>query len=233
MSARNLDHALSARGEHRRAFCLPAVAVVLSLAVSGPCAAQTGTDLLDAQARGFSLLAAVAYQVPLAHLSGSEPADGFAKSDLGFILRGYLPLTDQVDFAFDLTLPRFKVRTSDFTLINNTHIADAQYFGKMLAVGVRVFLGEPVWGKPYLIATGGMYQLNYDRFLSGVLIESRGAFRPGAAVGGGVRFKVAEFTLEGEVRYHRFTDTGNYGLGDLSWIELAFGMDLQIGKKKP
>jgi len=233
LSARHLDPAQSARGAYRTVCCLPAVAILLSLAMSGPCAAQTGTGLPQDQARGFSLLAAVAYQVPLAHLSGSEPADGFAKPDLGLVLRGYLPMTDQVDLTFDLALPRFRVHTDEFTLTNNIHIADAQYFGKMIALGARIFIGEPVWGKPYLVATGGMYQLNYDRFLSGVLIETRGAFRPGAAIGGGVRFMIAEFTLEGDVRYHRFTDTGNYGLGDLSWVEFAFGIDLQIGRKRP
>jgi hypothetical protein len=231
LSARCLDPALSAHEEHRTAFCLPAVAIVLSLAVSGPCAAQTGTGRPEDQARDFSLLAAVAFQVPLAHLSGCEPADGFAQPDFGLILRGYLPLTGKVDLTFDLALPRFKVRTGKFILTNSIPIEDAEYFGKMLAVGARLFVGKPDWGKPYLVATGGMYQLNYDRFLSGFEVETRGAFRPGAAIGGGIRFKVADFTLDGDIRYHRFTDTGNYGLGDLSWIELAFGMDLQIGRK--
>jgi hypothetical protein len=230
LSARILIPDPPSRGNRRTALFPPAAVLLLALLSSVPCTAQSVPP--EEQAGGFSLLTAAAAQIPLAHLKGSEPADGFANPGFGLVLRGYLPLREHLDLAFDLALPRFKVRTGDFTQTNNIGIEDAEYFGKMLAVGARFFLGEPAWGKPYLVATGGMYQLNYNRYLNGLLTETKGAFRPGAAIGGGVQFKIADFILEGDVRYHRFTDTGNFGLGDLSWIELALGLDLQIGGKK-
>lgn len=213
-------------------------AVVLALVLFAPVAALAQPTVVapgggPSGERPFRLNLGFAGGVPVAHLGGkSEAGEGFAQTDLGFVFRGYLPLTDQVDLAFDLALPRFKVRTGEFTEVTNTYIADARYYGKMLGVGLRMFVGEPTWGKPFVVATGGMYQLTFDRFLGGVQTITAGAFRPGAAIGGGVEFKVGEFDLEGTLRYHRFTDTGNFGLGDLSWIELGFGLDLQLSGRR-
>ncbi len=211
-----------------------AATAILTLLLLGPISVSAQPTVVapgggTAGQRPFRLMVGFTTGVPIAHLGGQDEADqGFAAPDAGFVFRGYLPLTDQVDLAFDLALPRFKVRTGEFIQTTNVHLSEAKYMGKMLGMGLRMFVGEPEWGKPFVLVTGGMYQLTFDRFLAGVQRITRGAFRPGAAVGGGVEFKIGEFDVEGTLRYHRFTDTGNFGLGDLSWIEIGFGLDLQV-----
>jgi hypothetical protein len=73
-----------------------------------------------------------------------------------------------------------------------------------------------------------MYQLDRERFEFGVLVEQEGAFRPGAAIGAGLQFTLRDFDLHAAMRYHRFTDTGHYALGDLSWLEFTILFSMRI-----
>jgi len=167
--------------------------------------------------------------VPLAHLNAkSEFDDGYALPGMNLSFRSFIPFSERLDVMVDLTLPTFKFKTSQFTSDHLYPVEDAKYSGKMLSLGARWWAWPVAGGRSFLLVSGGMYQLNRERFEFGVLRELEGAFRPGAAIGGGIQFTMSDFELHSTVRYHRFTDTGHFGLGDISWVEFAFMFSMRI-----
>lgn len=81
------------------------------------------------------------------------------------------------------------------------------------------------------MASAGMYQLIFDRFLNGhrdVYTIINGAYKMGGSFGGGMEFRLGDdIVIDGVLRYHNYTDTGYFGEGNLAWLELglqfAFG----------
>ncbi len=168
--------------------------------------------------------------LPIAHLAATvNQTDGFARTGLNLALRSYIPLTKRIDVMADLVLPRFGVADGDYNRNFFPPIGDAFYRGKILSVGARwIGFRGLKGGDGYLMVTGGMYQLTFDRFDGPVQVITEGAFRPGAAIGAGVQLPLKDFDIDLTLRYHRFTDTGHFGLGDLSWLELSILISLEV-----
>lgn len=216
---------MSMRGG-KGAIALAAVLLVLP----GRAGAQ-GVDMPQQEAlRPVTILVGAGIDLPMGHLVEEATArDGFAKSGATLTFRGYIPIGPSLDAMIDLALPRFKVDTERFQRVTNMNIQEAFYQGKVLSVGGRWSPYRAGWGKAFLVASGGMYQLIYDRFEQGVQTVTDGAFRLGAAVGGGIHYRFELVDVDLTARYHRYTDTGNFGLGDLSWLELGFSVVLPVG----
>lgn len=177
-----------------------------------------------------TILVGTGFNLPMAHLAADATArDGFAKPSITITFRGYIPLTATLDGMVDLALPRFKVDNDRFQRATNMNIQEAFYQGKVLSVGARWSGYRASWGRAFLIASGGMYQLIYDRFEEGIQTVTEGAFRLGGAVGAGLQYDFALVDADLSIRYHRFTDTGNFGLGDLSWLEIGASVVLPVG----
>ena len=161
--------------------------------------------------------------LPIAHLAATEKqTDGYARSGLNVAFRAFIPFREKIDLVVDLVLPRFRVKEDAYNDSFIPGIGEAYYKGKILSLGGRwVGFRGLRGGDGYLMVTGGMYQLIYDRFVGPVQEITEGAFRPGAAIGAGVQLPLRDFNIDFTLRYHRFTDTGHFGLGDLSWLELG------------
>lgn len=180
--------------------------------------------------RPVTIVVGAGINLPMAHLAAeSEASDGFAKPGMNLSFRGFIPVSGSLDAMIDLVLPRFKVDTERFQRETNMNIQDAFYQGKVLSVGARWSPYRAGWGKAFLTASGGMYQLIYDRFERGIQTVTEGAFRLGGAVGAGVQYDFALVDADLSIRYRRYTDTGNFGLGDLSWLEFGLSVVLPVG----
>jgi hypothetical protein len=161
--------------------------------------------------------------LPIAHLAATdERTDGYARTGLNIAFRSFIPFKEKIDLVVDLVLPRFKVNEGAYNDSFYPSIGEAFYKGKILSLGARwIGFRGLRGGDGYLMVTGGMYQLIYDRFVGAPQTITEGAFRPGAAIGAGVQLPLQDFNIDFTLRYHRFTDTGHFGLGDLSWLELG------------
>ncbi len=182
---------------------------------------------------------------PLAHLAATDDpliwdgdrnithrGDGYARMSTNLALRVYVPLGRRIDLAADLTLPRFGVNEGSFRTDSSIHIGEAVYYGRMLGLGGRWIPWERDWGRAFILVTAGMYQLNYQRFLGGIETITRGAYRPGASVGGGVEYTAWLLAMDLTMRYHRYTDYPNFGAGDLAWIEAGFQVSFDLDGKR-
>ena len=220
-----------------------AVALMIMSGVGKPAHAQltTTSGQEESEPRPIILFLGPGVVFPLSHFSEAvdpmvwDPdrnitwfGDGFARWGTTIDFRAYIPAGRKIDVALDLILPRFKVQGDRFERASSIRIEDGSYFGKMLSAGIRWVPVETSWGKYFVLATAGMYQLTFDRFLEGVKTVQKGAFKDGASVGLGVEYSKWILPVEVSVRYHRFTDYANFGHGDLAWIDLAvmLGFDL-------
>lgn len=182
--------------------------------------------------------------IPLAHLSATDDAmvmnasgdithigDGYARSGTNLCLRVYIPLTKKIDLAADLTLPRFKLDQTEFRRDSSIHITNPDYYGRALGLGARYIVLNRNWGRAFLLATGGMYQLNLERFLSGPEVKTLGAYHPGASIGAGVEYTVWLLATDFTLRYHRYTDYDHFGAGDLAWLEISLQVSFDLDGK--
>jgi hypothetical protein len=166
---------------------------------------------------------------PLAHLAETgDIQDGYANPGVGLYFRAFFPYSRRIDIMADLVLPKFKVKSGEYQRDHNIPFQEAKYRGKMLSLGARwMALRRPNWSA-YLMASGGMYQLSYERFIFGVETITEGRFRPGGSVGLGVEYPFLDFSFDGVVRYHRHVDGHNFGQGDLAWLEVGFALSLRL-----
>jgi hypothetical protein len=132
----------------------------------------------------------------------------------------------------DLALPRFGMDETQFERGTSLDVAEPTFRGNALSMGARWFPYRSSFGDLYLLATGGMYHLVFDGFIGGVLQTERGAYRLGGSVGGGFQFHHSLTDFDVVVRYHRFTDTGTFGLGDLTWLEIGLAVDMEMGRDR-
>jgi hypothetical protein len=219
----------------RRKQLVPATVLALGLLMPAGVAAQiitgprTPPETPPEPRRPILLQIGAGPTVPLAHLAATgNQDDGYALPSANVIFRAWIPFKGPWDVMVDLTLPRFKFGTTAYLNDNLIPLQDAKWEGKLISLGGRWRGWRVGRGEAYLMASGGMYQLNLSRFEYGVLVERAGAFRPGAALGAGVNLPLRDFELDAGFRYHRFTDTGHYGLGDLSWLEFAVLFSIRV-----
>ena|GEM_PF-1735686 len=186
----------------------------------------------------------IGFTVPLHHLAAADDplvmddnyrithvGDGYARPGTSLCLRVYYPISRRIDLAADISLPRFKLDQAEFRSDSSIHITDPDYYGRALSLGARYIALERNWGRAFLLLTGGMYQLNLERFLSGPEIKTRGAYRPGAAIGGGIEYSAWLLVMDLTVRYHRYTDFTHFGSGDLAWLEVGYQVSFDLDGK--
>ena len=214
---------------------VPVATLALGLLLPAGAAAQiltgprTPPEAPPEQRRPILLQIGTGPTVPIAHLAAKEDVrDGYALPSVNLLFRAWIPVKGNWDALVDLALPTFKFKTAEYLDDHLIPLAEAEWEGKMLSLGGRWRGWRVGNGEAYLMASGGMYQLNLNRFEFGVLREREGAFRPGAAIGAGVNLPLRDFELDAAFRYHRFTDTGNFGLGDLSWLEFGILFSIRI-----
>lgn len=229
------DGASCRRGRRRTVISLLPAALVLlgSLAPAGASAQVIAGEPAAVPATGSRpVLIQIGFgaNLPIAHLAATDKrTDGFAKTGMNIALRSFIPLTRKIDIMADLILPRFSVAEKEYNTDYFPPISDALYKGKVLSLGARWFAYRGPWrGEGYLMISGGMYQLVYERFDGPVQVITEGAFRPGAAIGAGIQLPLGDFDIDASIRYHRFTDTGHFGLGDLSWLEIGLLFSLRV-----
>ncbi len=175
--------------------------------------------------RGFIIQAGLGTTIPLLHLGAKEEFDdGFATSSSTIVFRAYFPLTSKMDLMFDLSLPRFKVNQAEFLRQTSIPIEDAFYKGKVLSLGARWFVLPSLTEKGFFMASAGMYQLIWDRFLFGQRDKYTvilGGFKPGFSAGFGMQFEFGPIPMDGVLRFHHYLDS-TFGDGGLGWLELSF-----------
>ena len=176
--------------------------------------------------REFIIQVGLGTTVPLLQLGAQkELDDGFATPNSTIIIRAYFPYTSKIDFMFDLSLPKFKVDHEEFLNQNTDRIDDAFYKGKVLSLGARWFALSSLTEKGFLMASAGMYQLVWDRFLNGMRSRDTiilGGFKPGFSVGCGIQFEFGPIPMDGVLRFHSYLDNRAFGEGGLGWLELSF-----------
>jgi len=176
------------------------------------------------------------FAVPNLHLGASDEAnDGYARPNVTMIFRSYIPLKGNIDLMVDLVLPRFKVNENRFFENTGHVISKSFYKGKMLSLGARWIISNTPSRRGFVMVSGGMYQLIFDRFIDGLRSEEsfdmtviKGAFKPGIAFGGGMEFKLGDVAVDGVLRYHYYLDQGNFGRGALGWFELGIQVSLNL-----
>ena len=176
--------------------------------------------------RGFIIQVGVGATIPLLHLGANEEFDdGYATSSSTIVLRAYFPFTSDVEFMIDLSLPKFKVNHDEFRKQTFITIDEALYTGKTLSLGARWFALPSLTEKGFLVASAGMYQLNWDRFLDGRRDKYTmilGGYKPGFSVGFGMQFELGPVPMDGVLRFHHYQDNRAFGDGGLGWLELSF-----------
>jgi hypothetical protein len=158
--------------------------------------------------------------------------DGFATTGTSLNVGLALPLSHRLDLAFDLIIPRFKMKTEEFRLVSNLNINHATYFGKILNAGLRWSPAEWSWGRSYLMVTGGMYQLINQRTLLGIVRVTKGAFKAGASIGIGVEYNRFILPIDMLLRFHRYTDYGHFVHGDIAWIEASVRFNFPMAEER-
>lgn len=176
--------------------------------------------------RGFIVQIGMGATIPVLRLGAMEEFDdGFATSGSTIILRAYFPFTSKLDVMIDLSLPKFKVNHTEFRRQNSIMIDEALYKGKVLSLGARWFALPSLTEKGFLMASAGMYQMIWDRFLDGrrdkYTIKS-GGYKPGFSAGFGMHFEFGPIPMDGVLRFHHYLDNRTFGDGGLSWLELSF-----------
>ncbi len=211
------------------------VALVPHLAYAQP--VLTGSERgSSAASRSPVIQLGMGFTVPTLHLGAAdEPDDGYAKPSGTLIFRSYIPLKGNIDLMVDLVLPRFKVNEGRFTENTGYDIQKSFYKGKMLSLGARWIISTTPSRRGFVMVSGGMYQLIFDRFIEGMRSEDsvdatviKGAFKPGFAFGGGMEFKLGEVAVDGVLRYHYYLDQGNFGEGALAWLELGVQISFNL-----
>jgi len=189
----------------------------------------------EAARRDFIIQVGMGTTFPIMHLGANEEFDdGFATSSSTLVFRAYFPFTSTIDIMADLSLPKFKVDHREFRNQNSMAIDDAFYIGKTLSLGARWFAMPSITRKGFLMASAGMYQLNWDRFLDGRRDKYTtifGGFKPGFSTGFGMQFKFGPVSMDGVLRFHNFLDSSSFGENGLSWLELSFQAAI-IGSKQ-
>ena len=171
---------------------------------------------------------------PLLHLGANEEFDdGFATSSSTILLRAYFPFTSNIDFMIDLSLPKFKVDHDGFRRQTLITIDEALYKGKTLSLGARWFALPSLAENGFLLASAGMYQLNWDRFLDGRRDKYTmvlGGYKPGFSAGFGMQFELGPIPMDGVLRFHHYLDNRAFGEGGLGWLELSFQASIDGSK---
>lgn len=231
-----------------RSITVLAGLILLVVALPRPAAAQritVGGGDEESVSRPTTIQIGYGFTVPLAHLAATEKGmewdsierdifvrgDGYALSGTTLNFRAYVPVLQHVDFVADLVLPRFRLQSGAFERQSGEHIANAIYFGKALSIGGRWIPYNTAWGRVFVMVTGGMYQLNFDRFIGGVQVITKGAFKDGASIGCGVEYNKWLLAADLMVRYHRFTDSAHFGVGGLSWLEIGLQVSFDLNPK--
>ncbi|MCK4772774.1 MAG: hypothetical protein KAT18_07620 [Candidatus Latescibacteria bacterium] len=214
---------------------IPVITIIASAVVPRGIHAQQsvatgGTGGRDAL-RYVIIQAGTGVTVPLMHLGASDDIDdGYARPHTMLIFRAYIPFMRKIDLMVDLALPRFKVDEQKYEKNTRTLIDEAFYKGKILSLGARWFPFANPFKRGFVMASAGMYQLIWDRFLNGgrdIYTVINGAYKLGGAVGGGLEFKLGDVMMDGVLRYHHYMDACNFGEGNLSWLEI--GLQVTFG----